>query len=37
MNFSIGFFVGGEVLAGLLGSTVTFGYGADGKHGANYI
>jgi uncharacterized oligopeptide transporter (OPT) family protein len=37
MNFSIGFFVGGQVLAGLLGSTVTFGYGADGKHGANYI
>ncbi|HEV7913110.1 MAG TPA: OPT/YSL family transporter, partial [Albitalea sp.] len=37
MNFSIGFFVGGQVLAGLLGSTVTFGYGVDGKHGANYI
>ena len=37
MNFSIGFFVGGQVLAGLLGSTVTIGYGADGKHGANYI
>ena len=37
MNFSIGFFVGGQVLAGLLGSTVTFGYGADGKHGANFI
>jgi len=37
MNFSIGFFVGGQVLAGLLGSTVTFGYGAEGKHGANYI
>ncbi|HEX6704733.1 MAG TPA: OPT/YSL family transporter [Albitalea sp.] len=37
MNFSLGFFVGGQVLAGLLGSTVTFGYGADGKHGANYI
>jgi uncharacterized oligopeptide transporter (OPT) family protein len=37
MNFSIGFFVGGQVLAGLLGSTVTYGYGADGKHGANYI
>ena len=30
MNFSIGFFVGGQVLAGLLGSSVTFGYGADG-------
>ena len=37
MNFSLGFFVGGQVLAGLLGSTVTIGYGADGKHGANYI
>ena len=37
MNFSLGFFVGGQVLAGLLGSTVTAGYGADGKHGANYI
>jgi len=37
MNFSLGFFVGGQVLAGILGSTVTYGYGADGKHGANYI
>ena len=37
MNFSIGFFVGGQVLAGILGSAVTFGYGPDGKHGANYI
>ena len=37
MNFSLGFFVGGQVLAGLLGSTVTYGYGAQGKHGANYI
>src|SRR3954467_2977832 len=37
MNFSLGFFVGGQVLAGLLGSSVTAGYGADGKHGANYI
>jgi hypothetical protein len=27
MNFSIGFFVGGQVVAGILGSTVTFGYG----------
>ena len=24
-------------VAGLLGSTVTLGYGTDGKHGANYI
>ncbi|MBK6005835.1 OPT/YSL family transporter [Ramlibacter ginsenosidimutans] len=37
MNFSLGFFVGGQVLAGLLGSAVTAGYGAQGKHGANYI
>ncbi|TXH46934.1 MAG: peptide transporter, partial [Burkholderiaceae bacterium] len=37
MNFSIGFYVGGQVLAGILGSVVTYGYGADGKHGANYI
>jgi uncharacterized oligopeptide transporter (OPT) family protein len=37
MNFSLGFFVGGQVLAGLLGSAVTAGYGADGRHGANFI
>lgn len=37
MNFSIGFFVGGQVLAGILGSVVTYGYGAEGRHGANYI
>src|SRR5260221_13865605 len=37
MNFSLGFFVGGQVLAGILGSTVTFGYGAEGRHGANYM
>ncbi|MCA6216590.1 OPT/YSL family transporter [Ideonella sp. B7] len=37
MNFAVGFFVGGQVLAGLLGSVVTFGYGAEGKHGANFI
>jgi hypothetical protein len=37
MNFSLGFFVGGQVLAGILGSTITYGYGAEGKHGANYI
>ncbi len=37
MNFSLGFFVGGQVLAGILGSVVTYGYGAEGKHGANYI
>jgi uncharacterized oligopeptide transporter (OPT) family protein len=37
MNFSIGFFVGGQVLAGILGSTVTVPYGPEGKHGANYM
>ena len=37
MNFSLGFFVGGQVLAGILGSVITFGYGAEGKHGANYM
>ncbi|HVR60339.1 MAG TPA: OPT/YSL family transporter [Polyangia bacterium] len=37
MTFSLGFFVGGQVLAGILGSSVTYGYGADGKHGANYM
>ena len=35
MNFSLGFFVGGQVLAGILGSAVTYGYGSEGKHGAN--
>jgi len=37
MNFSIGFFVGGQVLAGILGSTVTLPYGPEGKHGGNYM
>lgn len=37
MNFSIGFFIGGNVLAGILGSLVTLGYGPEGKHGANYM
>lgn len=37
MNFSLGFYVGGQVLAGILGSVVTYGYGAEGKHGANYM
>jgi hypothetical protein len=27
MNFSIGFFIGGQVLAGILGSAVTLPYG----------
>src|ERR1041384_644408 len=34
---SIGFFVGGQVLAGILGSAVTFPYGPEGKHGGNYM
>src|SRR6478735_5540379 len=37
MNFSIGFFIGGQVLAGILGSLVTLPYGPEGKHGANYM
>jgi hypothetical protein len=37
MNFSIGFFIGGQVLAGILGSSVTLPYGPEGKHGANYL
>lgn len=37
MNFSLGFFVGGQTLAGILGSLVTVGYGSAGKHGANYM
>ena len=37
MNFALGFFVGGQVLAGILGSTVTYFYGPEGKHGANYM
>ncbi len=37
MNFAVGTFVGGQVLAGILGSIVTLGYGPEGKHGANYM
>src|ERR1700679_4028957 len=37
MNFSIGFFVGGQVLAGILGSAVTLPYGPEGRHGGNYL
>src|SRR5258707_5931198 len=37
MNFSIGIFVSGQVLAGILGSTVTLPYGSGGEHGANYM
>src|SRR5258706_7124733 len=34
MNFSIGFCIGGQVLAGILGSTVTLPYGPEGIVGA---
>ena len=37
MNVSIGFFIGGEVLAGILGITVTLPCGPEGRHGANYM
>lgn len=37
MNLSLGVFVGGQVLSGILGSAVTFGYGSEGRHGANYM
>lgn len=37
MNFSLGFFIGGQVLAGILGSVITLGYGKQGQHGANYM
>lgn len=37
MNFKIGFFLGGSILAGVLGSWVVLLYGKDGRHGANYI
>src|SRR5260221_6732086 len=37
MNFSIGFFMGGQLWAGILGSVVALPYGPEGKHGANYM
>src|SRR2546427_13161390 len=37
MNFSLGFFVGGQVLAGILGGVVALGFGAGGKHGAKFM
>jgi uncharacterized oligopeptide transporter (OPT) family protein len=37
MTFSLGFMIASQVLAGILGSTITYGYGAEGKHGANYM
>ena len=37
MNFKLGFFLGGSILTGVLGSVVSLWYGSDGRHGANYI
>jgi OPT oligopeptide transporter protein len=37
MNYKLGTFVGGQVLAGILGSLVTYFYGPQGRHGANYM
>ena len=37
MNFAVGFYVNAQVMAGILGSIVTLGYGAAGRHGANYM
>lgn len=37
MNFSLGFYVNAQVMAGILGSIITLGYGPAGRHGANYM
>lgn len=37
MLFAIGFSVGGQVLAGILGSVVTYRYGPEGRHAGNYM
>ena len=37
MNFKLGFFLGGSILTGVLGSVVSIWYGREGRHGANYI
>jgi uncharacterized oligopeptide transporter (OPT) family protein len=37
MNFSLGFYVNAQVMAGILGSVITLGYGPAGRHGANYM
>lgn len=37
MNFKLGFFLGGSILSGVLGSAVAIWFGRDGRHGANYI
>src|SRR6476646_6077128 len=34
MNFTLGIFVPGQILAGSVG---TYPYGAEGRHGANYM
>jgi uncharacterized oligopeptide transporter (OPT) family protein len=37
MGFRLGFLVASQILAGILGSVATVGYGPEGKHGANYL
>ncbi len=37
MAFTLGVFVPGQILAGILGSVITYPYGAEGRHGANYM
>ena len=37
MNFALGFFAPSQVMSGILGSSVTYFYGAQGKHAANYM
>jgi len=37
MNFTLGFVIPGQILAGILGSVVAYPYGAQGRHGANYL
>ena len=37
MSFTLGVFVPGQIIAGILGSVVTYPYGAEGRHGANYM
>jgi len=37
MCFTLGVFVPGQIIAGILGSVVTYPYGAEGRHGANYM
>ncbi len=37
MNFSIGFAIGAQIFASILGSVVTYRYGPEGMHMGNYI